>query len=489
MPSAPPPAVTVVEHILERAATQPDHPAIVTSAESDEILSYRELAAAIEQRAAALIADGSLKPGERCGLVAQQGPDFVEMALAIMAAGACVVPIPDDLSGTPLHDFTQRAYLHKLVLEREEFTCRAVDLPVDATGAPPEQQFRALHPAYLRFTSGTTNERKGVVLGHATILERIDAANRALEITPQDKILWLLPMAHHFVVSILLYLRSGATLLLPQSSLAREVLALSNRQNATFLYASPYHYGLLAKDNSDQSLASVRLAISTAEGLRPDTAKLFQDRYGLSLVQALGIIEVGLPVLNLDSQADKPDALGRALPDYRISLLDDNGEPLHDANSRERTGEICIQGPGLFDAYLSPWTPARKITEPHGFRTGDQGWIDADGDLRLVGRRANRINMAGMKFFGEEVEAVLNRHPDIAASRVFGQEHPALGEIPIAEIVACDPARKPDRRELLPFCKEHLPAYKIPRKFEVVDQLAQTATGKIRRRRGSSGRS
>ena len=100
---------------------------------------------------------------------------------------------------------------------------------------------------------------------------------------------------------------------------------------------------------------------------------------------------------------------------------------------------------------------------------------------------SNRINMAGMKFFGEEVEAILNRHPDIEASRVFGQEHPALGEIPIAEIVARDPTRKPDRRELLPFCKEHLPAYKIPRKFEVVDQLAQTATGKIRRRRSSSG--
>ena len=312
--------VTVVDLILEQATAQPDHPAIVTAGEPDSVITYAELAARVRSRTDALQRAG-LQHAERCGLVAQQGPGFIEAALAIMATGACVVPIPDDLSGIPLETFANRAYLHKLVLEREDFACRAF-APGAASASgdrpPPEEEFRALEPAYLRFTSGTTSVRKGVVLSHETILRRLDGAQRGLSILPEDKILWLLPMAHHFVVSILLYLRHGATVLLPKSSLARDVLDLANRHGATFLYASPYHYGLLAKDASPARLDTTRLAISTAEGLRADTADRFRARFGFPLVQALGIIEVGLSVLNRRAAARKPGALGEALPDYRI---------------------------------------------------------------------------------------------------------------------------------------------------------------------------
>ena len=89
-----------------------------------------------------------------------------------------------------------------------------------------------------------------MILGHAAILARLDAANRGLGIGPADRVLWLLPMAHHFVVSILLYLRRGATILLPAGSLARPILELAARERATVLYASPYHMSLLAKDAS-----------------------------------------------------------------------------------------------------------------------------------------------------------------------------------------------------------------------------------------------
>ena len=150
------------------------------------------------------------------------------------------------------------------------------------------------------------------------------------------------------------------------------------------------------------------------------------------------------------SRATKPGALGRPLPDVEVWLRDEDGRRIEGATSPERTGEICIRGPGLFDAYLDPWTPARQVLEPDGFRTGDQGWFDADGDLFLVGRRANRINMAGMKFFSEEVEAVLDAHP-------------------------------PARGELVAACRAALPAYKIPREFRIVDALARTATGKVQR--------
>ena len=92
------------------------------------------------------------------------------------------------------------------------------------------------------------------------------------------------------------------------------------------------------------------------------------------------------------------------------------------------------------------------MLEPDGFRTGDQGYFDADGDLFLVGRRANRINMAGMKFFSEEVEAVLDAHPAVRRSRVFAREHAHLGEIPVAEI---EPARSRAAADARPSCIAH----------------------------------
>ena len=453
------------------------------AAGGSRVICYRELVAAADAHARSFAAQG-LRSGDRCGLLAPQGSGFVERALGILAAGGCLVPIPDDHQGAILDAFAARARLHHLVHEGaagDSFRSLPESRPVDGAN---DEAFRALRPAYLRFTSGTTSARKGVILGHAAILARLNAANRALSIGPGDRVMWLLPMAHHFVVSILLYLSEGATVLLPSGSLAGPVLAFAARERPTLFYASPYHYRLLSKDSSELGLESVRLAISTADGLPPSVALAFRARFGLPLAQALGIIEVGIPVANLVSCATKPGALGRPLPDFDVWLRGEDGRPVTGPTSPERTGEICIRGPGLLDAYLDPWLPAARVLAPDGFRTGDQGWFDAEGDLFLAGRRASRISMAGMKFFGEEVEAVLATHPAVRESRVFAREHPQLGEIPVAEIVAVDPAAAPSRQELVAHCRAALPGYKVPREFRVVDALPRTATGKLARAAG-----
>jgi long-chain acyl-CoA synthetase len=288
-------------------------------------------------------------------------------------------------------------------------------------------------------------------------------------------------MAHHFVVSILLYLRYGAAILLPSGPLARPILELAAQEGASVIYASPYHINLLAGDTSGIALPALRLAISTAEGLRREVAEAFRARFGRPVSQALGIIEMGLPLVNLAAAEAKPTALGRPLPGFRVLLRGEDGAPVTDS-SPERTGEICIRGPGAFAAYLDPWTPAQRVLEPDGFRTGDQGYFDADGDLFLVGRRASRINMAGMKFFAEEVEAVIDAHPGVKRSRVSSREHAHLGEIPVCEFEALDPEKAPTKGELLAHCKARLPAYKIPREFTRVEALPETATGKLARR-------
>jgi len=472
--------MSAIEQIREQARARPGHVALWADAPGGERrVSYAELVHRFEAGAARLRAAG-VRAGERCGLLARQGAGFVEEALSILATGACLAPIPDDHAGPALERFAEQAQLHHVVREEAGgFCCEARPgaRPVDGAG---DSEFRALAPAYLRFSSGTTSERKGVILSHPRIDERLEAANQGLRIGPDDRVLWLLPMAHHFVVSILLYLRSGASILLPAGSLARPALALAARVGATVFYASPFHYQLLSKDASDLALPALRLAVSTAEGLRAEIASRFRERFGVALSQALGIIEVGLPVVNLAEAETKPLALGRPLPAYDVWLRGEDGKPIS-RSGPEATGEICIRGPGLFDAYLAPWTPAQRVLEPDGFRTGDQGWFDPEGTLFLAGRRHNRINMAGMKFFAEEVEAALLRHPAVAECRVFAREHPQLGEIPIAEIVPTHPARPPERGELVAHCRAELPGYKVPREFRIVAALERTATGKLKR--------
>ncbi len=476
--------MTVLDLVRAHGRAQPGSPALVVARQDggpDEVVSYGRLVAGADALAGRLRAAG-LAPGDRCGLVAKQGRAFVESALGILAAGGCLAPIPEDTASRALEEHVREAHLHQLVTDPGAEDAGGPALARIPDVAPADGQgdaaFRALRPAYLRFTSGTTSRRKGVVLGHGAILARLEAANRGLRIGPADRVLWLLPMAHHFVVSILLYLSRGAAVLLPAGSLARPALELGARAGATVLYASPFHHQLLARDASGTRLDALRLAVSTTEGLRASIAAAFRARFERPLVQALGIIEVGLPVMNLASAAAKPEALGRPLPGYEVWLRGEDGKPVG-APGPEHTGELCLRGPGLFDAYLSPWTPARQVLEPDGFRTGDQGYFDADGDLHLAGRRANRINLAGMKFFCEEVEAVLESHPGVRRSRVSARAHPHLGDIPVAEFEPVDPALPPSAAELTAFCRERLPAYKVPRRFEPVECIPTTASGKV----------
>jgi long-chain acyl-CoA synthetase len=468
--------MNVLDLIAAHAHTTPEQAALlVDNVNASEFLTvtYRELIEAGSRLAARLTAHG-VREGQRCGLQARQGREFIESALGILAAGLCVVPIPDEYEGEALERFAEVTKLHHL-LRPGELTSYS------GRGNVDESRFHALRPAYLRHTSGTTAQPKGVVIGHDAILARLAAANRGLGITPDDRILWLLPMAHHFVVSILLYLRYGATILLPSSNLARHVLSLAQRARASVIYASPFHYQLLAKDTSDATLDSVRLAVSTATGLRREIAEAFKGRFSIALVQALGIIEVGLPLMNLASAATKPTALGRALPDYDVWLRDEHGDEVTTHATADAPGEVCIRGPGMFDAYLEPWALATDLIGVDGFRTGDQGWFDTDGDLHLSGRRDNRISMAGMKFFCEEVEAVLDAHRDVRQSRVAPRPHAHLGEVPVASIVPADQTQPPTPDALREHCRRHLPPHKIPREFTIVAELPLTSTGKLRR--------
>jgi long-chain acyl-CoA synthetase len=471
----------------ETALRLPNQPAIVGPGE-EAAISYRALDEAICRTSEMLTAVG-VGPGSCVGLHYPSGREYIVHTYAIWRAGGCVVPIPTELAAAEKSEICRRLAIDFVISKTpapafvEPFARTAqinlgedVLLPI----ASPRQHpagFAEVNAAFIRFTSGTTGASKGVVLSHETIHERICGANQALAIDPDDRVLWVLSMAYHFTVSIVAYLTFGATIVLPANHFAAAILAAIQRQRATLLYASPTHYALLADYPQAAPLASLRLAISTTSSLGQDVAVRFAERYERPISQALGIIEVGLPCIDVDPAPEHWGSVGHVLPPYRLRLDEMGLGPEH--------REILLSGPGFLDAYYDPWLPRREILEDGWFRTGDVGSVDADGQLFLRGRASDVINVMGMKFFPQEVERVLTEHPLVQAAGVFGSHDQRWGEAVHARLVthgAADLAAL--ESELRQLCRRQLAAYKVPQRIEFVAALPRTASGKILHRAG-----
>jgi acyl-coenzyme A synthetase/AMP-(fatty) acid ligase len=452
--------VDIFTIIRQKAETQPDQLAY-SSRENDHNLTYRDL---IERAAktAALLAERGCRPADRCGLILEDAAGFLIAALGILAARLCLVPIATFLPAEEKEYVLKAACLHWLYQRNHELTRTPFAEPIDNRN---DVDFRACEPAYIRFTSGTTGRRKGILLGHNAIIDRLDAANAVLQIGPGDRIWFALPMADHFVVSILLYLSRGATVL--GVSKNENWRTIAERDRPTVTYGAPDFYDTLARSDI-ASLDSLRLAISTTAPLPLKVAKDFAQRFNKSLNPALGIIEVGL--LTVNTRPDKIGSVGRPMPAYNVYPVGEDGE----LSQPGEAGELHIKGPGLLSAYLAPWRPVRKLMKRYGYPTGDYGRIDEDGYLFLVGRGKSRLQVNGVEFFCEEVETVLNSLPGVEESRVFLD---SKSQTLTAEVVG-SPGPTERLAELL--C-ERIDWRKVPKRFYVVDNLPRTPNGKLRR--------
>jgi len=475
--------LNLAELFLRQAAAQPGHPAILGPQEG-AAASYADLQTEIQTLAGQLGAAG-IRAGLNVGLHYPGGQAYIAFTYALWLCGACVTPLPMELADEEKQQILRHIAIDAVISAAGfdlfadvvvgaavPLTEKAFLLRVKPLREPPPE-LAGLSPAFIRFTSGTTGDAKGVILSHETVFERIQAANQGLRIGPADRVVWLLSMAYHFAVSIVAYLTFGATIVLCKNSFGSTLLQAANRHRATLIYAAPAHYDLMTHDNGGQTLPpSLRLAIVTTAYLRPEVALAFRQRFGVSLNETYGIIEIGLPAINLDRPGEKQGSVGKVLPAYEVKLAGQNEEGI---------GEILLRGPGLLDAYYQPWRQRAQILQQRGgwLATGDLGVIDGDGFLFIVGRSKEMISVAGMKFFPQEVEAALERHPAVQAACVFAVKTRRLGETPMAHLVPADGSEPPSEAELKEYCSQHLANYKIPEQFQWVDSLARTASGKL----------
>jgi len=455
--------------------------------DGDRKFSYSKLFDAVNSASAELKSLG-IRPAHRVAFLCGDSIDYIVVSLAVLSLQAVIVPLSASLSLDELEPVLERIDINFLIFdksvhsrddsyrifnnnffEKDFFLYKRKakkELPTD---------YYKMNPAFIRFSSGTTGTSKGILLSHESIVERTDAADKALKITSGDIVIWVLSMSFHFVVTILLFLRRGATIVLCGGSFPESLFEGLKRQKGTFIYASPFHYHLLTKSDmfAPDLFKNIRLAVSTAMKLPDYVACDFYKKFGSVIVEAYGIIEVGLPFINFSQNTEKRGSVGTILPDYEIKIAnpDKNG-----------IGEVYIKGKGMFDAYFSPWLRRCDLISDGWFKTGDLGRLDSERFLYIAGREKNVINFTGMKIFPYEVESVLNQHPDIKESLVYGTLHPQYGELPCAKIVLKDNIKTNfDKDKIRGFCYKHLAQYKVPKEFHFVSRLDKTASGKLKR--------
>ena len=470
--------MNIAEIIFEEAKRHPDKVAIVRK---DSQISYMEMVGVSKMIAGALKQYG-VKPCDRVAFLCNDGIEYVLFSLAILSLGAAIIPMDSMLSDSEKKLIPEKMEAQWLIAESSLSSLPTFGKILDLNNqknlskkfyfskyeipAEHREGYRYIQPAFIRFSSGTTGNSKGVVLSHETIYARIVAANKGLEITSSDVVVFSLSMSFHFVVSVLLFLYRGATILSCNLFMIAETL---KRYRPTVMYGNPMdYYAILGSGEIyDDALKSVRLAVSTGVRLTPGLAREFYEFFAVRLTEAYGIIEVGLPFVHKQTGNFKTGFLGTPLPDFEVKC--------------DSHGDVFLRGPGFFDAYFDPWIPYPLKKTDGWFHTGDVGTLDAKNCLTLKGRSTSVINFLGYKIFPQEVEDILNTHPDIAESLVCGKNNRLMDQTVHAQIVLKNPAKKLSANDIKDFCRPFLSGEKIPTSYTFVESLPKTLTGKLRR--------
>ncbi|MFB6637100.1 acyl-CoA synthetase [Streptomyces chartreusis] len=455
----------------------------------DRTLTYGELGAAAGALAARI---------GGAGRVAVWATPALETAVAVVAAleaGVAAVPLNPRSGEKELgHILSDCAPTVVLAAAGDELPAALGDLEridVDVRGAAPLPAAHASpeDPALIVYTSGTTGPPKGAVIPRRAVTHTLDALADAWQWTGEDVLVHALPLfhVHGLVLGILGPLRRGGSVR-HLGRFGTEGVARELNEGATMMFGVPTMYHRVAQALPEdpglaQALGKARLLVSGSAALPVHDHERITSATGQRVVERYGMTET---LMNTSVRADgeaRAGTVGVPLPGVELRLVEEDGTPIMSYDG-ETVGEIQVRGPNLFTEYLNrPDATAAAFTADGWFRTGDMAVREADGYVRIVGRKAtDLIKSGGYKIGAGEIENALLEHPGVREAAVTGEPDADLGERIVAWIVPSDPQSPPSIEELADHVAARLAPHKRPRRVHHLEALPRNDMGKIMKR-------
>lgn len=498
------PQLLCLSHVLrEQAKRRPDAPAILAPGRAP--LTYGRLQRRVDDVVQTLRTMGVGRQ-DRVALVLPQGPELAVACLAVAASAICVplnpacsanefdmylnrlriqaLLIQEDLD-SPVHAVAQEHGIHVLelspVLEAEAgvFTLTGAGQAhaVRHGLAQPDDVAVVLH------TAGTTAQPKAVPLTHASLCTSAYHTRLALALDRSDRCLNVMPLwhAHGLIGALLASLMAGASVVCTPGFAVQTFFSWLAEFRPTWYTAVPaIHQTVLehaAFHHETVARCPLRLIRSGSAPLPPQVLAQLEHTFHTPVIEYYGMTEATSQVTcnPLPPRVRKPGSVGVAAGP-EVAIMDAEGAVLPVG----ATGEIVIRGATVIQDGNDAAAHGNVFT--HGWlRTGDQGFLDADGYLFITGRLKEIINRGGEKIAPQEVDDVLMAHPAVAQAATFAVPHTRLGEDVAAAVVLRQPTTA-TAKDLRQFAAMRLAAFKVPRQILIVEDIPKGSTGKLQRR-------
>ena len=340
--------------------------------------------------------------------------------------------------------------------------------------------------AILMYTGGTTGLPKGVMMSHRGIMTAVISANLSSNFTKDDTTCFVLPLFHVSFWPALAVLMVGGKVAINRKPALEDILTLIQDEKCTHINAVPTIYGwLLQVESVDQyDLSSLRSVTYAGSPFPTELLKQCLKKFGNIISQGYGMTEAcGVTALSEEDHV---------LEGEKSKLLISAGKPsicaevkIFDKQDNEmktgEIGEIVVKGKHVMMGYWKNPDLTQKTLRGGWYHTGDMGYVDENGYLFLVDRKADMIVTGGENVYPKEVENVLYTHPAVAMAAVVSAPDKKWGERVQAAVVLKE-NKTATEEELIEYCKKRLAGYKCPKAISFERSLPTTPVGKILRK-------
>lgn len=489
---------TTIQSVAAARARAAPGATLLIAPETGRILTYGALADHTRQLGAFLESRG-VAAGSTVALHLHNGLQTTSLFLALMAAGYVVAPLnllsqPRQLALVLDHSearfvfgCAEQASTLQDALGQMRDPPRHVIIDIDAevlfTDVPPgafrERDIRPGDTALLMYTSGTTGTPKGVLLSHANLLAGARAAAGWHGLTAQDRVLSSLPLYHinGQVIATLAPFVSGGSIVAPHRFSVSRWWDVASRYECTWLNMVPTIIAYLLAGDEQRSFPNIRFGRSASAPLPPEQHREFERRFGIPIVEAMGMTECASVVFcNPHGPTRRYGSPG--LPcGVEAAVVDPAGKRL----GAGEVGEIVLRGPNVMTGYFkAPELTAQAVDASGWLRTGDLGYRDADGYYVVTGRLKELIIKGGENIAPREIDEALLRHPSVLEAVAFAVADATYGQ-EIAAAVVPKAGAVFDSELLAEWCRQELGRFKTPKFWFRVDELPKGPSGKAQR--------